>query len=150
MVQKNAFKEYRDARFMKEFFTDPDAWHQLKSGEEHIAHKLAKEVENKSSSPKAKISGLPQLVKRAVERGDASFDDEDVSQLQQVIDIIEDQVHEGVHPYRLAIKKAARTLNKASRADIVDLSDGDLAEFIDAYEYFMSLVGSHRVPAREA
>lgn len=144
MVRNNAFKEYRDARFLKEFHDDPDAWHQLKSGEEHIANKLARQVESKSSSPKAKIAGLPQLIKRAVERGDAGFDDEDVSQLQQAIDIIEDQVHEGVHPYRLALKKASRTLNKASRADVLDLADADLAEFSDAYEYFMGLVSAHR------
>lgn len=143
MVKNNAFKEYRDARFLKEFHEDPDAWHQLKSGEEHIANKLARQVENKSTSPKAKISGLPQLVRRAIERGEAGFDDDDIAQLQQVIDIIEDQVHDGVHPYRLAIKKSARTLNKASRADVMDLSREDLAEFADAYSYFMGLVRTH-------
>lgn len=144
MVRNNAFKEYRSARFLKEFHDDADAWHQLKSGEEHIADKLARQVESKSSSPKAKISSLPQIIKRAVERGDAGFDDEDISQLQQAIDMIADQVHEGVHPYRLAIKKASNTLNKASRADVLDLNDVDLAEFSDAYEYFMGLVSAHR------
>ena len=148
MVQNNVFKEYRDARFLKEFHEDPDAWQQLTSGEEHIANKLARQVENKSSSPKARIAAVPQLVKRAVERGDGEFDDEDVSQLQQAIDMIEDQVHEGVHPYRLAIKKAARTLNKASRADIIDLSDADLSELSDAYEYFNGLVNDHHPTVR--
>lgn len=146
MVRNNVFKEYRDARFLKEFHDDPDAWHQLKSGEEHVANKLARQVESKSSSPKAKIAGLPQLIKRAVERGDSEFDDEDVSQLQQAIDIIEDQVHEGVHPYRLALKKATRTLNKASRADVTDLQPSDIAEFRDAYQYFETLVGQHHHP----
>ncbi|MCR4268431.1 hypothetical protein [Nitratireductor sp. ZSWI3] len=143
MVRNNAFKEYRDARFLKEFHDDPDAWQQLNSGEAHIANKLARQVESKTSSPKAKIAGLPQLIRRAVERGDSEFDDDDVSQLQQAIDIIEDQVHDGVHPYRLAIKKAARTLNKASRADVKDLSQDDLNEFRDAYGYFMGLVEAH-------
>jgi hypothetical protein len=143
MVRNNAFKEYRDARFLKEFHDDPDAWHQLKSGEEHIANKLARQIQDKHSSPKAKIAGLPQLIRRAVDRGEAGFDDEDVAQLQHAIDIIEDQVHEGVHPYRLAIKKASRTLNKASRADVRDLSRDDLAEFSEAYEYFMGLVRAH-------
>ena len=115
MVQNNAFKEYRDARFLKEFHDDPDAWDQLKSGEEHVANKLARNVENKSTSPKVKISGLTQIIKRAVDRGEGDFDDDDVAELQKAIDIIEDQVHDGVHPYRLAIKKAARTLNKAIR-----------------------------------
>jgi len=143
MVLNNAFKEYRDARFLKEFHDDPDLWHQLNSGEEHIANKLAKQVESKSTSPKAKIAGLPQLIKRSFDRGEAAFDDEDVSQLQQAIDLIEDQVHEGVQPYRLAIKKAARTLNKASRADVLDLSDQDLKEFHEAHNYFIGLVEAH-------
>ena len=149
MVRNNVFKEYRDARFLKEFHDDPDAWDQLRSGEKHIANKLAVQVESKSSSPKAKIAGLPQLLRRAVERGETGFDDEDVAQLQQAIDIIEDQVHDGVHPYRLAIKKAARTLNKASRADVKDLSGDDLAELGEAYEYFMGLVQVHASVGRQ-
>lgn len=143
MVRSSAFKEYRDARFLKELHDDPDAWDQLKSGEEHIANKLVRQIESKSSSPKTKIMGLTQALKRAVERGEGEFDDDDVAELQKAIDIIEDQVHDGVHPYRLAIKKAARTLNKASRADVKDLSQDDLSEFRDAYEYFMGLVEAH-------
>lgn len=143
MVRDHAFKEYRDARFLKEFHDDQDAWDQLKSGEVHIANKLARQVETKSSSPKVKIAGLTQTLKRAVERGDGEFDDDDVAELQKAIDVIEDQVHDGVHPYRLAIKKAARTLNKASRADVMDLSDDDVTEFKDAYEYFIGLVDAH-------
>jgi hypothetical protein len=143
MVRNHAFKEYRDARFLKEFHDDPDAWDQLKSGEEHVANKLARNIETKSSSPKVKIAGLTQVLKRAVDRGEGDFDDDDVAELQKAIDIIEDQVHDGVHPYRLAIKKAARTLNKASRADVRDLSADDLNEFKDAYAYFMGLVDAH-------
>ena len=78
IVKNNAFKEYRDARLLKEFHEDPNAWHQPKSGEKHIANKLARQVDNKSTDPKAKISGLPQLVRRAIERGEAGFDDEDL------------------------------------------------------------------------
>lgn len=143
MVQNDAFKEYRDARFIKDFHDDPDLWHQLKSGEPHIANKLAKQVEVKSASPKVKIAGLPQLIRRSFERGEAEFDDEDVAQLQQAIEIIEDRVHDGVHPYRLALKKATRTLNKASRADVLDLAASDVEEFQDAYKYFVGLIGQH-------
>jgi hypothetical protein len=143
MVRNNAFKEYRDARFLKEFHEDPDAWHQLKSGEEFIGNKLAKQVETKSSSPKAKIAGLAQSIRRAVERGEGGFDDEDISQLQQAIDVIEDQVHDGVHPYRLALKKATRTLNKASRADVIDLQQADINAFVEAHGYFVGLIEQH-------
>ena len=143
MVRNNVFREYRDARFLKEFHDDPDIWHQLNSGEQHIANKLAKQVETKSSSPKAKISGLPQLIRRSFDRGEAVFDDDDIIQLQQAIDLIEDRVHDGVHPYRLALKKATRTLNKASRADVLDLEPADIDEFRDAYSYFVGLIDQH-------
>src|SRR5439155_314656 len=44
MVRKDVFKEYRDARFMREFHDDPEKWAQLKQGEKHIANKLASEL----------------------------------------------------------------------------------------------------------
>ncbi len=144
MVRNDVFKEYRDARFLKEFHDDADAWDQLKSGEKHIANQLARQVQSKHSSPKAKIADLPKLISRTFERGEDVFGDDDVAQLQQAIEIIEDQVHKDVHPYRLAIKKASRTLNKASRADVLDLSDHDLKEFREAHDYFIGLVEAHR------
>lgn len=143
MVRNDVFKEYRNARFLKDFYDDPDAWAQLKSGEKHIADKLAQQTQDRSNSPKAKIAALPQLVRRAIDRGDDGFDDEDISSLQQTIDFIEDKVHDGVHPYRLAIKKATRTLNKASKADVVDLHPADIADFREAYQYFTGLVSRH-------
>lgn len=143
MVRNDVFKEYRDARFLKEFYDDPDAWAQLMSGEKHIANKLAQQTQDKSSHPKAKIAAMPQLVRRALDRGEDGFDDEDITSLQQTIDLIEDKVHDGVHPYRLALKKATRTLNKASRADVVDLQPSDIEEFREAYAYFDGLVGQH-------
>jgi hypothetical protein len=143
MVRNDVFKEYRDARFLKEFYDDEDSWSQLKSGEKHVAHKLAQQTQDRSNSPKAKIASIPQLVRRAIDRGDDGFDDEDIAYLQQTIDLIQDKVHEGVHPYRLALKKATRTLNKASRADVLDLPPSDVADFREAYRYFDALVGQH-------
>jgi hypothetical protein len=143
MVRNNAFKEYRDARFLKELHEDPEAWQQLKSGEPHVANRLARQVEVKGSSPKAKISALPALIRRAVETGDAGFDDEDVARLQEAMTILSDQVHEGVHPYRLAIKRAAQTFDQASRAAVMQLSDADLEELSKTYGYFLDLVKAH-------
>lgn len=143
MVRNEVFKEYRDARFLKEFHEDPEAWQQLKSGEKHIANKLAKQVETKSASPKAKISGLPQMIKRAVEAGDAGFDEEDVMRLQEAVNLLSDQVHEGVHPYRLAIKRTAMTFDDASRSAVLQLTAEDLAELSKAYQYFWDLVKNH-------
>ncbi|NJL71196.1 MAG: hypothetical protein HC888_06055 [Candidatus Competibacteraceae bacterium] len=115
----------------------------MKTGEKHVANKLAQQTQDRSNSPKAKIAAIPQLVRRAIDRGEDGFDDDDIASLQQTIDLIEDKVHDGVHPYRLALKKATRTLNKASRADVVDLHPSDIADFREAYQYFDGVVGRH-------
>lgn len=143
MVRNEAFKEYRDARFLKEFHDDADKWEQLKSGEKHIASRLAMEVKSNANSPKTKISSIPQMVRRAIDRGDADFDDEDVESLQKAIDHISDQVHEGVRPFRVALKKMARTLSEASMADVKALDAEEIGEFNEAHDYFKELVEKH-------
>lgn len=143
MVRNEAFREYRDARFLKEFHDDADKWEQLKSGEKHIASRLAMEVKTNSSSPKAKISTIPQMIRRSIDRGETEFDDEDIEALQKAIDHISDQVHEGVRPFRIALKKMTRTLNETSLADVRELNEAELAEFNAALDYFNDLVERH-------
>lgn len=143
MVRNEAFKEYRDARFLKDFHDDPDKWEQLKSGEKHIASRLAMEVKTNSSSPKTKISTIPQMIRRSIDRGETDFDEEDIEALQKAIDHISDQVHEGVRPFRVALKKMTRNLNEASLADVRELDGAELAEFNAAIEYFNDLVERH-------
>jgi hypothetical protein len=143
MVRDEAFKEYRDARFLKEFHDDPDKWEQLKSGEKHIASRLAMEVKTNASSPKAKISSIPQMVRRSIDRGETEYDEEDIEALQKAIDHIGDQVHEGIRPFRVALKKMTRALNETSLADVRELDGVELAEFNAALDYFNDLVARH-------
>ena len=143
MVRNDVFKEYRDARFLKDFHDDPDKWEQLRSGEKHIASRLAMEVRSNASSPKAKISSIPQMVKRSIDRGETDFDEEDVEALQRAMDHISDRIHEGVRPFRVALKKITRALTEASMADVRDLEPAELEEFSVALEYFQELVQKH-------
>jgi hypothetical protein len=143
MVRNEAFKEYREARFLKEFHDDPDTWEQLKSGEMHVASRLAMEVKSNSSSPKTKISALPLMVRRSIERGEADFGDEDIEALQRTIDQISDQVHEGVRPFRVSLKKFTRTLTEASMADVKELNPEEMADFREALGYFDELFTKH-------
>ena len=147
MVRNEVFKEYRDARFLKEFYDDPDKWQQLKSGEQHIASRLAMEVKTNASSPKAKIVALPQQIRRSIERGETAFDDEDIEALQRTIDHINDQMHEGVRPFRVALKNLTRTLSEASMADVRALNADELSEFREALDYFNELVEKHGMVA---
>jgi hypothetical protein len=143
MVRNEVFREYRDARFLKEFFDDPDKWEQLKSGEKHIASRLALEVKSNESSPRVKIAAIPQMIKRSIERGEAEFDDEDIETLQKAIDHISDQTHQGIRPFRLKLKQMTAVLNDTSLADVRALEDSELSDFNAALDYFRDLVGRH-------
>ncbi|WP_027530111.1 hypothetical protein [Bradyrhizobium sp. WSM3983] len=143
MVRNDVFKEYREARFLKEFYDDHDKWEQLKGGERHIASRLATEVKSNASSPKAKISTIPQMIKRSIERGETEFGEDDVEALQQALDQITDQIHPGVRPFRVALKKMTRTLTEASLADVKALPADEVSEFREALDYFNDLIGKH-------
>ncbi len=143
MVRNEVFKEYRDARFLKEFHDDPEKWGQLKSGEKHIASRLAVEAKSNASSIKAKIATMEQQVQRAIDRQDVEFGEDDVEALQRAIGRMHEQIHPGVRPFRVALKNATRALSEASMADVKVVSSEDLSEFREAAEYFEELVTKH-------
>lgn len=143
MVRNDAFKEYRDARFLKEFYDDPEKWDQLKSGEKHVASRLALEIKSNASSVKAKIAGLVQQVRRSLERGEGDLADEEVGLLHEAATLIEDALHPGVRPFRVALKKATAALNDVSRSDMLALSTPEVAEFRDAVKYFDQMQLQH-------
>lgn len=140
MVRNEAFKEYRDARFMKDFYEDQDKWVQLKSGERHIANKLALEVKTNSHSMKARIASLEKQVQRAIERSSGELDEEDADILQRCVQQIEDQVHTGVPQFQLKLRRITEMLNDASRADAKALTTSDITDFRDAVEYFEAIL----------
>jgi hypothetical protein len=143
MVRNEVFKEYRDARFLKDFYEDPEKWALLKSGQKHIANQLANEVKTSVNSVKAKIGSLEQTVQRALERPDHGLDDDDIEQLQRSISRIQEHVHQGVRPVRIALKEMTRRLTEASMADVKALEPDEIAAFGEAREYFDALVEKH-------
>lgn len=143
MVRNEVFKEYRDARFLKEFHDDPEKWGQLKSGEKHIASQLAIDAKSNASSIKAKIATMEQQVQKAIDRQDIEFTEDDVEALQRAIGRMHEQIHPGVRPFRVALKNASRALSEASMADVKAIGQEDLSEFNEAAEYFQELVAKH-------
>ncbi|MER9695098.1 hypothetical protein NKJ16_24575 [Mesorhizobium sp. M0179] len=143
MVRNNAFKEYRDARFLKEFHEDPEKWEQLKSGEEHVASRLALEVKTNSSSVKAKIANLNLQVRRSLERDEGDLGEEEVGLLNEAAGLIESHLHPGIRPIRVALRKAVAALNDVSRSDILALSQPEVEEFRAAIEYFEQMNERH-------
>lgn len=143
MVKNEVFKEYRDARFLKDFHDDPDKWAQLKTGEKHIASRLANEVKSNASSLKSKIGTMEQQVQRAIDRGDVEFAEEDVEALQNAMAAIQKKLHQGIRPFRISLINAARALSEASRADVQEVTAQELADFDEAVAYFQELMAKH-------
>jgi hypothetical protein len=148
MVKNEAFTEYRDARFMKEFYDDPDKWAELKSGVKGIAKKLAAEVKTSSSGLKAKITGLEQHIQRVLDRGDDhGLNEDDVEALARAQLLIQQHLHKGVRPFRIALGAVTKALTEASMADVKDLSPDEVSALTEAVGYFSGLVAKHNPAA---
>jgi hypothetical protein len=147
MVRNEAFKEYRDARFLKEFYDDPEKWEQLKSGEKHVASRLALEIKSNSSSVKAKIAALGQQVGRSLDRNEADLGEEEVDLLHKAAAQIENHIMPDLRPFRVALRKFTAALSEASMADMKALDPAEVAEFREALEYFDQLYAKHGKPA---
>lgn len=143
MVRNEAFKEYRDARFLKDFHDDPEKWAQLKSGERHVASRLAMEVKTNASSIKAKIAALELQVQRAIDRDEIEFGEDDLEALRRAANRIADQLHPGIRPFRVTLKGVTQALGEANMVDVKSLSPEELGEFREALGYFDDLVAKH-------
>lgn len=143
MVRNRVFKEYRDARFLKEFHEDPDKWAQLKTGEKHIASRLAADIKHNSSSLKAKITGIEQAIERSIDRGEFTLDESDLSHLERAGSMISQQIHHGIRPFRIALKRMTESLSETSLADVKALEQREVDEFNEALEYFTALLQKH-------
>jgi hypothetical protein len=133
---------------LKEFYDDPEKWEQLKSGEKHVASRLALEIKSNSSSVKAKIEALAQQVKRSLDRDEGDLGEEEVAMLHKAAGEIEEQMHPGVRPFRVHLRKFTNSLAEASMADMKALDPGEVAEFREALDYFNQLFEKHGRPAQ--
>lgn len=143
MVRNEAFAEYRDARFLKDFYDDPEKWEQLKSGEKHVASRLALEIKSNSSSVKAKIAALGQQISRSLERDVGDLNEEEVTLLNQAAAQIERQILPDIRPFRVALRKFTNALSETSMADMKALDPAEVTAFREALEYFDVLYAKH-------
>jgi hypothetical protein len=144
MVKNEAFSEYRDARFMKDFYEDPEKWALLKSGEKGIAKKLAAEVKTNASGIKAKIASLEQNIQRVLDRGDDhGLDDDDVEMLRRAQTLIQQNLHPGIRPFLFNLGTVTKALSEASLADVKALDAKQVGALKEAVSYFNELVQRH-------
>jgi hypothetical protein len=143
MVRNEAFKEYREARFLKDFYDDPEKWSQLKSGEKHVASRLALEIKSNTSSVKSRIAGLGTQVARALDREEGDLGEEEAMLLRQAADQIEHHVMPDVRPFRVALRRFTAALEESSMADVKALEPDEVTAFREALEYFEGLYEKH-------
>jgi hypothetical protein len=144
MVRKDVFKEYRDARYMKQFHDDPDKWALLLGGEKHVAHTLANEIKVGQTGVKAKIEALPAQLDRALNQGGVQFDDDDVAHLRHALDTLEAAVNKGVAPFRLRFRRFSQALQEASLSDIRQITRDEYEELKVGLEDFTERLEKHK------
>jgi len=139
MVRDEAFREYRDARFLGEFYANPIAWSELKSGEKHIASKLALDIKNNLNSPRTKLESTASMIQRAIDTDPNVFSDEDVNLLANALQAMRKAVNANTSEFRLSLAEAKNILLGGSANDIKDVQPHEVKELNDAVEYFNDL-----------
>ena len=144
MVRKDVFKEYRDARFMKQFHDEPEKWALLLSGEKHIAHNLANDLKAGQSGVKSRIEALPAQVERALAGGGVEFTEEDINHLHLAVDRLESHVNKGVSAFRLRLRQFSRALQEASLSDIKQVMPAEYEELKTGLADFDDRLKKHK------
>jgi hypothetical protein len=144
MVRNQVFKEYRDARFMKEFYDDPEKWAQLKHGEKWIANKLANEIKAGTTSLKGKVEALPGQIERALERDTDALNDDDVENLRKAVKIAESYLNPGVEKFRLELVEFTKALESVSLKEIKAIQREEIERFEEALGDFRARLEKHK------
>jgi hypothetical protein len=143
MVQQEVFKEYRDARFMKEFHDDAEKWAVLKSGEKHVGHKLANELKAGNASLHARLEVLPRQLERTLERDAEAVSEDDIENLRSALKIARGALRE-VSPFRLELTEFTKVLENASLADVKAVQRDDMKQLDDALEDFRARLEKYK------
>lgn len=144
MVRNRVFKEYRDARFMKQYYEDPEKWETLKQGQEESAHQLANELKAGSSSLRARIEALPGQIERALDRDSSSVTDDDIETLRNAVRVAASFKNPGVPNFRLKLRELTDTLAGASLNDIKAVQPDDVGGFDEAVQDFRHRLEKHK------
>jgi hypothetical protein len=145
MVKKKVFKEYRDARFMREYYDDPEKWEQLKQGQEGIANELAAQIKANSSSLRARIEALPGQLERALEKDREALDDEGIETLRKAVQVAESYCRDpGVNRFRIVMSGFTEALQSVTLADIKAVQRKDVEAFEEALADFRARLDKYK------
>lgn len=144
MVKNGVFSEYRDARFMKDYYDDPEKWALLKQGEKGVANKLATDIKAGNTSLKAKLAALGSQIERALERDSEALNDDDIEVLRKATDTAEAILNPGVDSFRLELAAFTKLLEDASLTAIKAVQRDEIERFDEALEDFRARLEKHK------
>jgi hypothetical protein len=144
MVRREVFKEYRDARFMREFHDDPEKWTLLKTGERHIANKLATELKAGHTSLRGKVEALAGQLERTLERDPDAINEDDVDHLRKAVKVAESFFNPGVEKFRLELLAFKKALESVSLAEIKSVKRDEVEAFDEALDDFRTRLAKHK------
>jgi len=139
MVAHDVFKEYRDARFMREYFDDPEKWQRLKSLEKHVASELANEI--KATGPaslKGRIAALYNQIQRTLDHEPDALDQDDLEELQKCADLLASRVAGNVGPFRLKLQSFTAALHNVGLEEIKRVTPEEMQAVTEGMEDFMT------------
>ena len=140
MVHNGAFSEYRDARYIQQFYEDPDKWRQLKEGEPGIASKLANEIRAGESTIGDRILSLPRSLERELESKPEAFNEDHLDALNESVSQLEAQLG-GAAGLQTRVRLFRHSLGDVSLKDLELLDPSELDELVNAIERVRQLAG---------
>ena len=135
MVSSGVFKEYRDARFMKQFHDDPEKWAQLKTHEKDIANKLAAEEKKGAGNLSARLRALPIQVGRVLDHAPDAVDETAVAALDRTARMIEGKIA-AAPVFRIRLRDFTTVLSNATLKEIKDVQKDEYDALTEALDDF--------------
>lgn len=128
MVRNDVFKEYRDARFMRQFYDDPEKWQQLKTHQKHIANSLATEEKRGAGTLSTRIAALPDQIARALRRDKEAVTEDSLEALTEASRVLAEHLSGSV-AFRLHLREFTRALEEVTLSDIKAITSQEYEDF---------------------
>ena len=135
MVRNDVFKEYRDARFMRQFYDDPEKWQQLKTHQRHIANSLAMEEKRGAGNLATRIAALPNQIERALKKDRDALNEDSLDALAEAERVLAAHFSNAA-PFRLQLRKFTHALEDVNLSDIRAVTSQEYEDFLQGLDDF--------------
>jgi hypothetical protein len=146
MVHHGVFTEYRDARFMREFYEDSEKWALLKTFEPGIANRLAKEISAGTSNLGTRITNLPEAIKKTLVAKPDALNTEHLEQLHESVQTLASYLTDS-SSFRMQLTSFKKSLKKATIEDLEAITVTELDEVITSIQRVRALANQPNIAA---